>query len=687
MKYITDLRNWLAGSLSLRWVLYVTAAVGVGISVLLSGAYTEMEYQVEAQGATVKTLARQKTAEQIDAEIELVEYRLTTLFQSLQSSLLSIANLRSTVGAVMHVNDVAIAAEIGQRLVKSGFTGVVVIDRDLNVIGTERTGAELVSANAALKLHDLHGTLGKFLKSSDRSHPSTHRFIGLFDASYAAILLAPVQNEYGIGFAAPIFDDFGEPIALIYAFRVLQKSEPSLIEFAKITDSKIALTIDGRPISVAGGDMEDMVILPEGKDGLRSVPELDASARCRPSFPGLSICVMRLNTEIERLSAEIMSIGREQFSRTRKTLTLIGGASLVLIMLLLIALGRRLTRPLSEITQAVDMVARGEWRVDVMHTNRRDEIGRIARAISAMQLSLVERDRMRQEMVRIDAVNQRRLVLDTAVAKFEDGMAVVMKNISDTVHVLAATNETLDSAARRADSQAEKIRNASVASASRTTVVSKTTTELSRTIREIGERIHNAGQVVYQSESHAQAAEEKISEVTDAARHIENAIMTLQGFVADLGHLSLKASLDAVAAGEAGQPFSPLAQSVNAVSIKASEATELIMKELARLGQLADSAFGEIGEVKGVLGEALRETAEISVTVAEQDAATTEIAEGLMNSASALVGLAEAVDQLRENMAGAQEASADFVLTARRIAEDAKSIDGSVRSFIQDVVA
>lgn len=687
MSYLKKLRTLLGSSLALRWVVYVTAAAGLGIAVLLSVAYTEMEYQVDAQGATVKQLARQRTAERIDAEIELVEYRLSTLFQGLERNLIGVSALRSSQSAVKHFNDVMITTEIGQRLVKAGFSGAIILDQNLNPIGADRTGAELVSANEALKMHDLYPMFRQFLDASNPSHPKTFRYIGRFDASHAAILLAPLQDEYGALFASAVFDDFGEPIALVIAYRIFQRHEPSLIEFVGITKSKIALMLDERPISVAGADIDHLVFEPATPDGLMSVPELNASARCRPSFRALSICVMHADSEIERLSAQIMSIGREQFSRTQKTLTSIGGVSVVLIMLLLIVLVRRLTRPLSEITQAVDQVARGEWRVEVRHVNRLDEIGKIARAVSAMQLSLAERDRMRQEMVRIDAINQRRLVLDTAVARFEDGMAVVMKNISDTVHVLAESNETLDEAARQADVQAEKIRNTSVVTASRTTLASQTTVELSRTIRAIGERVRNAGSSVHQSEAHARAAESKIGEVSNVAHEVEDAIGALQGLVADLGHLSLKASMEAVAVGEAGRGFSPLAQSVNLLSQKATDATGIIIRELARLGEIADGAHEEIGEVKDVLGNALRETREISVAVEEQDAATKEIAEGLTNSASALMGLAEAVDHLRASMASAHEASTEFVLTARRIADDAKSIDGSIRTFVRDVVA
>jgi methyl-accepting chemotaxis protein len=687
MSFYRGATNWAGRSLAVRWVLYVTLAAGLGISMLLGVAYHEMEYQLEAQGATVNTLARRKTAERIDAEIELAEYRLAMMNQTLERNLTGVTLLRSTLAAITRANDVMIAADIGQRLVKSGFSGAIVLDQHLNIIGADRTGVELVAASDALRLHPLFQDLSQFMAAVTPGAPAAFRYIGPFDASYAAILLAPLQDQYGTVLAVPVLDDFGEPIALIVGYRTIQWHEPSLVEFAGITKSKIALMLENRTISVTSPDMEQVQFGAPGPEGLLAVPELQASARCRTSFRQLVICAIQSDVEIARLSAEIMAIGREQFSKTRNTLSMLGLISLALIMGLLIMLVHRLTRPLLEITQSIDLVARGEWRVEVKHTERLDEIGRIARAISAMQISLAERDRMRQEMVRIDAINQRRLVLENAVARFEDGMAVVTKSIADTMHTLGASNDVLDKAARQADQQAEKIRNASVVTATKATRVSHTTLELSQTIREIAGRIRSTGADVTQSEAHARAAQLKLGEVSMVAGEVEDAIATLQGFVADLGHLSLKASLEAMESGEAGHRFSPMAQSVSTLAIKAGEVTTVLSRELARLGVVAEGASEEIGEIKGVLGHALRETREIAVVVEEQDAATREIAAGLANSAGALTELADAVDHLRANMASAHEASADFVLTARRIAEDAKSIDGSVRKFVRDVVA
>lgn len=674
-------------SLAARWILSVSTIVAIGILVLVAVTQREMARQLEAESTSVMSLARHKAAERLDADILLVRQRFEKMIDGLETSLQSIANLRASQAAVLSRNDVRLAEEVGARVIRAGFTGAIMVDDRLRVIGADRTGVELVTADIALGLHDMAGSIRNSMTKFELRRPLLYRFVGQFDPSYGAVFLAPLQHEYGIVIAVPVLDDFMEPIGAIIAYRTIKRREVLLDEFSSVTRSVVALIVGSRPISIAGTDHDMVSLTAPGPEGLLSAPDLAASARCGTAFPALSICVLRPNAQIERFRDEILSIGESHFQKMRKTLLGIGLAAVIATMLIVGFLARRMTRPITEITEVVDRVARGEWRVEVAHADRRDEIGQIARAIEAMQVSLAERDRMRQEMVRIDAINQRRLVLDGAVTKFEDGMAVVMKDIADTVHVLSETNEVLDSAARQADTQAQKIRNASIQTASATNAVSRTTVELSRTIREIGRRIRNTGGVVHQSEAHARDAEAHIGEISDVRARVEHALDILQHSIADIGHLGLKASMDAAAAGDAGTAFAPLAISIGQYAARSGEATRVILAEMTRLNDVADGAVSAIGEVKGVLATALKETEEISVTVEEQSAATREIVDGLAGAANALMSLAEAVDHLRQDMANAHDASADFVLTARRIAEDAKSIDHSLRLFMTDVVA
>lgn len=681
------LRLKLAASLALRWVLAVIAAAALGIGTLLIVTEREMKYQVDAQAVTTKELAAERLAQQADGRILLVKERLHGLFTGLEKSLQAIASLRSTQLAVRSRNDVMITEEIGRKLLQAGFSGAIVLDDDMRVIGADHFGASLLFSNETMQMHELRGVLSAMMKGRDRSNPGVYRYAGVIDPAMAAILLTMGDGRYGQVLGVPVFDDFGETVAILLAYRVVRMHETVLDDFARITGSNVALMLGERVISMTGTRLDELHLRNMDSAGLYHITELGALARCRNEPSPLTICVMEPETAVSHLSSQIMAIGLAQFEKTRTTLLSIGLLAMFVMLLVLILLGRRLARPLGEIAGAVGRVAQGEWKVEVPHAERRDEVGRIARALVQMQLSLAERDRMRVEMTRINEINSRRLVLDTAVGRFEDRMAVVMMGISDTVRALGTTNSVLDEAARRAESDAERIRAASLATANRTTSVSMTTEMLMRTIRSLGERVRKTTKDVHRSETQAQLAEAHLDAAQNATQEVETALGALQGLVADLGNMSLRASLEAMEAGEAGVRFAPLARSVSELSVKAAQSADIIGTEVHRLATMTDTAGEAIGEVREVLGEALRETSEISVAISEQDAATKEIIEGMSNSAQALMSLAESVDQLRQNMASAQEASGEFVASARRMADDAKAIDGSVRNFVREVVS
>lgn len=687
MRPVRQLLRALGRSLALRWVLSVIAAATLGFGALLLVAGAEMKYQVGAQAEAVHDLASRRLAQQADAAIALVQERLASHFSALEKSLDSVAAHVSTQAAIKSRNDVWVAEEVGRRLIQAGFSGAIVLDADLRVIGADRPGAALVFANETLQMHELRHNLKSMLGGRSGSALPRYRFSGIVDPVLAAILLAPGDESYGFVTGVPVYDEFGDTVGVILAYRVIRMHEPMLADFARITGSKVMMLAGNHVISATGFRLEEMRLPPPDANGLILIEDLEVVARCRHEPSPLTLCVMEPLSAITRLSQQIMAIGAAQFEKTRATLAVIGLVSIAVMLLVLVVLGRRLARPLVEIAESVDRVADGEWKVQVPHARRGDEVGRIARALVKMQTSLAERDRMRAEMGRINEINSRRLVMEAAVGRFENSMAVVMKDIADTVRALGTTNAVIDEAARRAESEAEKIRATSVASASRTTTVSATTQALLDAIRHIGDRVRRTSGVVHRSENHAKQAEVQLGAASITTAQVETALGALQGLVADLGNLSLRASLEAMEAGEAGARFAPLARSVCEVSARAAASADSLGATVQQLSAMTDTAGESVGEMRGVLGDALRETSEIAVALSEQDAATREIAEGLTGSAQVMLTLAEAVDRLRSDMASAQEASSDFVVTARRMAEDAKAIDGSVREFVRNVVS
>ncbi len=155
------------------------------------------------------------------------------------------------------------------------------------------------------------------------------------------------------------------------------------------------------------------------------------------ALPQTRLCVLRDEDEVVRFRNELQVMSRTESNRMQTRLAVFASGLAVLIGWLILLLTRRLTGPMTDIAGEVARVAEGEWTRAVRHADRADEVGRIARAIEAMQIALIERDRMRQEMVRIDAINQRRLAMGEAIGRLKTGIGDVMTKMGEAAEAWA----------------------------------------------------------------------------------------------------------------------------------------------------------------------------------------------------------------------------------------------------------
>jgi methyl-accepting chemotaxis protein len=142
-----------------------------------------------------------------------------------------------------------------------------------------------------------------------------------------------------------------------------------------------------------------------------------------------------------------------------RSIALTGIVVLLLAGAALFAFGRRITRPLIDLTAALDRVSRGDLAAEMPHRDRHDEVGAVARAAETLRLAARERealaaDRAHEHDVR--EAEQRRVT--EAIAVFRNSIAGTLKALDGDVATMSSTAADLtrlaDEATARADSAA-----------------------------------------------------------------------------------------------------------------------------------------------------------------------------------------------------------------------------------------
>ncbi len=404
------------------------------------------------------------------------------------------------------------------------------------------------------------------------------------------------------------------------------------------------------------------------------------------ALPQTRLCVLRDEDEVVRFRNELQVMSRSESNRMQTRLALFASGLAILIGWLILLLTRRLTGPMTDIAGEVARVAEGEWTRAVRHADREDEVGRIARAIEAMQIALIERDRMRQEMIRIDAINQRRLAMGEAIGRFESGIGDVMAKMGEAAEALANASDVVGRAARSAEKQADRIQQTTIATAQEATLVTGATLQLTRGIAEIESRLKSTRAAVETGEETTRAVEHDVLGLTRLAGEAEDALEVIQNLVADLAQGALSASLNAAQATGAGG-FSGASGALARFTQQTAGAAERLGAAVAQVAAVAEVQARRIGDLGESFGRASRDTAEIAVVMAEQDAARRAISEGLASASGAMSGLNEAVNELRESLDGAERATQEVLRAARTMIADAQAIDSGLRSFVREVAA
>lgn len=672
----------LAASLALRWALIVTLVAATGLALMVHAVGSALRAKILAEGDRLTEIAEQKVADRLEIEARLADHRLRGLVMRHEAALQDLAGQPSLLRLLRERDERRIAERLQADLPRLGFTGAMLLDQNLIPVGADQADLPLAMAEKAVQALDFVEALQNILVTHNRHAPIRFRALGPMGLGMELLFQMPIQDRYGLISAVSVHDEFGDPAGLVIAYRLLKPAESTLTDFAETTRAGLVLAW-GETVIIRSGDAPaDIIPPPEGTTRYLG----GRIYRCVASLPQTRLCMLRDENEVVQFRNELQLMSQSETSRMQTRLAVFASGLAILIGWLILLLTRRLTGPLTDITGEVSRVAAGEWTKAVPHAQRSDEVGRIARAIEAMQIALIERDRMRQEMIRIDAINQRRLAMGEAIGRFENGIGDVMAKMGEAAEALARASDAIGKAARSAEHQADRIQRTTIATAQEATLASGATLQLTRGIAEIETRLKSTRAAVESGEETTRAAGDDAIGLSRLAIEAEQALGHIQSLVANLAQGALSASLGAAQAAQAGS-FSGAAEGLIRFTAETAQAAERLGAAVSQVAIVAELQARRIGDLGETFERASRDTAEIAVVMAEQDAARRSISERLASGSTAMTGLNEAVEELRVSLHGAEEATEEVLRAARMMITDAQTIDNGLRSFVREVAA
>ena len=376
------------------------------------------------------------------------------------------------------------------------------------------------------------------------------------------------------------------------------------------------------------------------------------------------------------------------WSEARFILAIVSGVALV-CLLFAVLVSRSIAQDLAAIVRAMGALARGDRTVEIPGTNRRDEIGAMAKAVQVFKEDAVRMEQMRADQ---EAAGQRaEAEKHAAVAKladdFQASIGEVVQSVSSSATEMQATAQSMSMIAEDTKGQSTVAASSAERASANVQTVAAAADELVSSISEISRQMDvqttaadNAVAAVSTGDAEIQALAEKVEVIGDVVSLITN-------IAEQTNLLALNATIEAARAGDSGKGFAVVASEVKNLANQTAKATDKIAAQIQDVQQCTGSAVTAISDVTDRINKIREISASVAAAVEQQNAAASEIGR---NTQEAAVGTQEVSASTRNVTEASEQAgsSAGIVLgAAEGLSRQSEQLSSQVTEFLERVRA
>ncbi|MET4895596.1 methyl-accepting chemotaxis protein [Sphingomonadaceae bacterium jetA1] len=384
---------------------------------------------------------------------------------------------------------------------------------------------------------------------------------------------------------------------------------------------------------------------------------------------------------------------------TRGRWILIGATLLLAVLGLAAGLSmalRTVVRPLHDLRAAMGALAAGGIDTRIPHGERGDEVGQMARSMTAFrdQLAQAEQAKTTQTALIVSSIGQGLSTLargdltaridarldapfDRLKLDFNDAMSALqsaMTAVASTTGGIRAgamdIRQASDDLSQRTEQQAASLEETAAAMDEITETMrhaASGTADAARAVERTRADARDGGSVVVR----ARAA---MTDIERASTEIAEIIGVIDGIAFQTNLLALNAGVEAARAGEAGRGFAVVASEVRALAQRSADAAKDVKDRIVASSghvRVGVGLVGETGDALDRINAGMGELGTLMATIAEE---TTRQASGM---AQINVALTEMDSVTQQNAAMVEQATA----AARGLADEAEDLNRAVTRF------
>jgi methyl-accepting chemotaxis protein len=351
-------------------------------------------------------------------------------------------------------------------------------------------------------------------------------------------------------------------------------------------------------------------------------------------------------------------------------------------------IGRGIARPINAMTGAMGRLADGDLEIKVSGTDRKDEIGSLARSLEVFKRNAVEAKRLAaRDAEETAAKAQRSIRIDHDIASFDNSVRGALDLLAAAATQLRATAQSLAGGADAATSQSTTVAAAAEQASANVQTVASASEELSSSISEITRQVTQSSAIASQAVEEAGETQATIGGLSDAAQRIGAVVRLINDIASQTNLLALNATIEAARAGEAGKGFAVVASEVKALANQTAKATEEIAFQVNAMQSATGEAVGAIERINGTIRRMNEISTGIAAAMEQQGAATNEISRNVQQAAQGTQEVTRNIVGVNRAIGETGTASGQVLTAADELGRQAEILRGDVGSFLAKIRA